>query len=173
MSRNESFSRDDLVFHYNREDRIQHLSPETRERKRQGIFKSNRSVLLLLINIFVAAVFVFIVVPVLRNSKKQASYDNCVFSLKGFAYEDRAFVSLKATAIGDRTAPSENTVQVDFSLAKSGNRLKLSDILPVKKGQSIIIRGEMSLTAGSDTIQAEVSVGGKTLSLLAALELEE
>jgi len=131
-------------FHYNREERLKSLSPEIRDRayKPRGIFKRNKSLIFILIDIGVILFFLFgfsIFGTIMSSRKIQ---EGISFQLKAFEYNEKIYVSLKIKTRQNLDPQGSNIITVNFYCGKDNadESIEIVDLIPQKKGGERIIR---------------------------------
>ncbi len=166
----ESYSPGDSHFHYNREERHRYLSPEiTNRTKKKGIFKGNRGLIILLIDVLLILLLYFILNPLLQGRASSSDFMGYEVRLRAFFYEDEVFISLRFTA-EDPTeaaegAPAGPPTRVLFSLEGGETVVEETDILPVGEGDERVVRTRMTPTGKPESARAEVSIGEETIVL--------
>ena len=165
-----------LHFHYDREERLKSLSKEVRGREYEprSIFKKNKSLIFILLDIIVI-VMLFLGLSIFGGiSSSRKIQDGFSFQLKAFEYQDQVFISLKIKARNDLSPEENNIISADFYCGKenSEERIEVIDLLPVKNGDERILRATLPSTALRKTAYAEIDFLGKTRTLKTAVETE-
>jgi hypothetical protein len=175
----ESYSPGDVHFHYDREERYRYLSPEVAHRtKKRGLFKGNRGLIILLIDILLILLLYFILNPLLQGRASSSDFMGYEVGLRAFFYGDEVFVSLRFLADpspadsveGEPATDAEDLqegplVRVNFSLEDGDTRVEASDILPVRAGGERVIRARITPERHPESARAEVRIGDETLTL--------
>ncbi|MFP4562956.1 MAG: hypothetical protein ACLFRY_06560 [Spirochaetia bacterium] len=169
----ESYSPGDSHFHYNREERFRYLSPEiTNRKKKKGIFKGNRGLIILLIDVLLILLLYFILNPLLQGRASSSDFMGYEVRLRAFFYEDEVFISLRFTVEDPAEAagraeggPAGTLARVLFSLEESETVVEETDILPVGEGDERVVRTRMIPTGKPGSARAEVSIGEQTIVL--------
>ncbi len=93
---------EDLNFHYNREDRLKQLSPETYrqlyEPRKKVII--NKRLLIVLIDILLIVVALITITAYRSSMGRAKGVAGCDLELTGFVYDGTGFLSLKLTVKG-------------------------------------------------------------------------
>lgn len=157
-----------IHFHYNREERYSTLAPDIVNRdsqKKRGLFRKNRSLLILFLDVLFILVLAFVIVPLLNRRASITETGNYKMQFRAFLYEDAVFLSLKIEAAEDIKAMEQNTVTVRFRLAEGEGSETLIDLLPEQKGEIRMYRGKIDGGEGKQTAFAEVTIGDTTTEL--------
>lgn len=179
QDKRESYSPGDVHFHYDREERYRYLSPDIAHRTKKGIFKGNRGLLILLIDILLILLLYFILNPLLQGRASSSEFMGYEVRLRAFSYEEEVFISLRfvaeepeetADSRGDAEPAAGETsegplVRVMFSLEGDGRVIEETDILPVRAGAERVLRARLIPERRAESARAEVSIGGETISL--------
>lgn len=168
---NETSGSDGLPYHYNREERLA-MAPGLREscyeegsRPRGlfgGIFRQNRGLVFLLLDVLLL-IIIFIVYSVLSAGGDSGwTKDGVRFDLAAFAYEDKAFVSLRITRRAGAAASGSGPRVVLGAQEESSE--PFSPALPAGEGESVFVRAVFARPA-SMTARGIVLFGGETREL--------
>lgn len=154
----ETHSSGDMHFHYNREERMGYVSSGIRNRGsgRKGIFKNNRSLLILFIDILVIlmiGIIFSIYGGIFGNSR---SYNGYNLNLEAFEYDEKVYVRLKVTAKRDTAELETNLIEGTFYYGDGKESGAIAEILPAVKGESRVIRTVFPKTRGVKQARAEV-----------------
>jgi flagellar basal body-associated protein FliL len=168
-------------YHYDREERIRRLSSHIREREtepsgmfKKGFFKRNRSLLLILIDILIIVLIAVIVIPFVGNTAKStASADGYYYSLRGFVFEEKAFLSLKVEAQQDAPERAEEVVRAIFTLEHSHRQVETVDVLPIGKGEERLIRATIPFSGESTTAYVAIRHDSSEITLETELTPEQ
>jgi hypothetical protein len=164
-----------LHYHYDREERMHSLSPSIRERmeksdspKKGGLkkplFRRNRSLMILLLDIIIILFLYFIILPLLgiRGGPSVEQIQDYTFELNGFVFEEKSLLSLNI----ERVAVSEKkedgseegkTITVVFSVEGTEKTVEAIDVLPEEEGASRIIRASIPYNGEEKKAFAEIS----------------
>jgi hypothetical protein len=164
-------------YHYNREERLA-KSPRLRDCYSEegksrgffgGIFRRNRGLMFLLADV-ILLVLVFVIYMFLTSTGDDRWRKNgYTFLLTAFAYEDKAFISLKITR-GE--APSGTMPEVHIRLwLEENNAESPVPELPVQKGEVRFVRTVFPRNAALQAF-AEISIGGEKKILSAGIKKE-
>lgn len=176
QDKKESYSPGDVHYHYDREERYRYLSPEIAHRtKKKGIFKGNRGLIILLIDILLILLLYFILNPLLQGRASGADFMGYEIRLRAFSYEGEVFMSLRfVTAEPDAAAEAAEAaddgaagtlVRVFFSLEGSETVIEETDLLPLREGGERVVRTRITPVGKPESARAEVRIGGESLVL--------
>lgn len=153
-------SSDGLHFHYDREDRLSREGAPDLGKRRGGILKGNRSLTILLLDILLLLLIAFVVIGLFQRSSYKGKLEGYALTLSALAYQDAAYITL--TLEGLKAEAEAPRVFVKFYLAGSDEELFVSDVLPVKEGEKIVLKGSLPLYGDEEEILAEVKIGDKS-----------
>lgn len=177
QDKKESYSPGDVHFHYSREERYRYLSPEiANPTKKKGIFKGNRGLIILLVDILLILLLYFILNPLLQRYASNTDFMGYEVRLGAFSYEEEVFISLRflAEEPAETASGAEGTlVRVLFSLEGSDAVVEETDLLPPRKGAERIIRTRITSQGTPESASAEVSIGDKTITLKTDIRPEQ
>jgi len=162
------------VYHYNREERISGLPTDIQQRLAGklpgGIFKRNRSLTIILIDLAVIALVWFVFLPLIRTpaSGIMGGYR---FSLDSFSYEGRALISLKTTPVGNTTKTPPVYTAV-FSAPSGRDSVEMQGSFTGAPGQPVILRASLPLSARQHSVKCVVTLLGKKLTLQSTIHGE-
>lgn len=165
---------DHYDYHYDREERLSHLSPEARAqisgRSSTGIFRKNRTLSIILIDIVVIALVWFVFLPLIRTGPS-GRLEGYSFVLHSFSYGGRALISLKAVK-DDQKAGLPPSYSAAFGLSSSNRSVEMQGGLPMKVHQTTTLRTSLPLSGKTNAVVCTVVLGGKKLKLKARLQPE-
>lgn len=168
--------KEEYNYHYDRSERTQHLSEGLKQRMenppRKGIFKQNRGLTILLLDVLIILFIYFIALPFINASFSSATVLGYRFSLSGFVYENTCYLSIKVEAADPDKSVQGDFVTVVFSLQGSEKKTKVIDALPGEKGQTRIIRATLPIKKEEGTALAALTVGEEDVELSAKLKSE-
>ena len=171
---NESHSSGDLHFHYDRDERLQYASSDVRNRGKgpKGIFRRNRSLMILFIDILVIVMIgiLFSVFGGIFGSSK--NYGGYALNLEGFEYDEQVFLRLKITAKRDAEELENNLIEGAFSYGDKTEGVEIAEILPAAKGDSRVIRAVFPKQKGVKHAYAQVIFLDKEYELKAEIKDE-
>jgi hypothetical protein len=171
----------EMVFHYNREERIKSLSSEIRDRKPKGILKGNRSLLILLIDILVIIILYVLLTPLLRGPGDSVVKEGYRFSLEAFVYNQECLVRVKidlekVEKEEEQEIPPHQLVNITTYIEDHNLSVETADILPQEEGDTRILRSSFDLSQieedGPYTITAEITLGESIFLLSTDAEAE-
>lgn len=153
-------SSDGLHFHYNREDRLSREGAPDLSKRKGGILKGNRSLTILLLDILLLVLIAFVVIGLFQRSSYKGKLDGYALTLGALAYQDAAYVTLTLESLKAAVAPPRAFVK--FYLSGSDEVLFVSEVLPFKEGEKIVLKGSLPLYGNEEEILAEVKIGDKS-----------
>ena len=156
-------SSDGLYFHYNREDRLSREGAPDLAKRKSGIFKGNRSLTILLLDILLLLLIAFVVIGLFQRSSYKGKLEGYALTLSALAYQDAAYVTLTLESL--KTAAASPRVFVKFYLSGSDEELLVSDVLPVKEGKKRVLKASLPLYGDEEEVLAEVEIGDKSIVL--------
>lgn len=158
----ESHQPGETVFHYDREERLQFLSPQIRERGflPKSIFKRNRSLLIILLDILLIAM-IFLIFSLIGGFQSKENYDGYTLDFKAFEYNGKIFLTLKMTDITDGAGRENNLVEAFFKLGKENARV--TEILP--EGGARVLRTMFEEASEEKHAAVTITFLGKTYTL--------
>lgn len=160
-------SSDGLYFHYNREDRLSREGATDLAKRKGGILRGNRSLTILLLDILLLLLIAFVVIGLFQRSSHKGKLEGYALTLSALAYQDAAYVTLTLESL--KAAAEPPRVFVKFYLSGSDEELFVSDVLPVKEGGEIVLKGSLPLFGDEEEILAEVKIGDKSTVLKKSL----
>jgi hypothetical protein len=180
MEREEYRNPGEMVFHYNRGDRVKSLSPEVQNRKPKGILKGNRGLIILLIDILLIIILYVVLTPLLRGPGDSVIKDGYRFSLEAFVYKQECLVRVKVEMEEDQAGkhdiPPHQLVNVLISLEDRGLSEETADLLPQEEGESRTLRSSFDLSGieedGPFNINAIITLGENQFVLATEAEGE-
>jgi hypothetical protein len=158
-------------YHYSRQERLSlQTAPRFRD-KRGGIFRRNRTLLILLLDLVIVVIIGVFLVRFLYARVNRAELQGYSVVLRGVLYEE---VVLAALAVTNTQAGSENEERVyaRFSLERNPEEVDstyISSALP-RQGEERILRATIPAPKEARTLYAEVRIGDTVEHLSAGLE---
>jgi len=156
-------SSDGLHFHYNREDRLSMDGAPDLSKRKGGFLKGNRSLTILLLDILLLALIAFVVIGLFQRSSHKGKLEGYSLTLSALAYQDAAYVTLTLESLKAAAAPPR--VFVKFYLSGSDEELFVSDVLPFKEDEKIVLKGSLPLYGDEEEVLAEAKIGDKSIIL--------
>lgn len=142
MKQEEYRSSDHLHFHYDKEERIQSLSPHIRDRSSEklGLFKRNRSLFIILIDVLIIVLIIVVVLPFVGGKEHTTVIEGYTFTLSGFIFEDSSLFNLHILSEKESASTSNDNrvITVTFSIEGTEEQRKVTDLLPVSQKERII-----------------------------------
>jgi hypothetical protein len=174
----ESESRDSraegpLHFHSSREERLALLGAPRGERdRRRGIFRRNRTLLIVLVDILLFLFLAVFLVRFLYSQTSQARLEGYSVVLRGLVYGEVVYATLTVNSDRNVGGVNDGRIYVRFALsrdARDADAQFLSAGLPEAAGPEVILRailaGTPPVRAGggkAGTLYAEVRIGQTT-----------
>lgn len=160
----------ELYFHYNREDRLKSVRPEITSRlegckPKKGLFRKNRTLMIILLDVLVIILLYFILMPFLNKRAQTAELAGYEMKLRAFLYEDTTFVSLGITHTGAEGNADGELAHVRFYLEEGENGVEVIDILPEGLEEERILRTQLEGGKKKKRVYAEVRIRGETETL--------
>ena len=162
-----------LHFHYNREDREEMLSEETRRvMKKSKLFTMNRRNMIILADIAVIILFTMIFAPIVMGGKSNVKIDGFKASLKAYEYDGLILVSLRVET--DRDNPGEaGLVSAYFSLEGDEQHAEELDLLPSAAGEPRVLRAEFPAPENEKIrVLVDVEINEKKKSMSTTIKKE-
>ncbi len=172
MGKRETKKPGEYYYHYNKEEREKNLSHEIKNRQKRRFLQFNRSLFIIMMDIVIIVIVFIILRPFLQKEHEADVLSGYSLELKGFIFEEKAYISLKIRLVED-TDSNINIVKVIFEIEDSEEKLEIIDILPQGTNAVRMIRGELPLSVKEDqTVLAVVNIGKDKTVLGVKLEKE-
>ncbi len=150
------------AYHYDRAKRLAlPNAPDLSTRGRKGIFKGNRSLLILLIDIVVICLLALFYKFFLYTPPFQARVAGYTVTLRGFAFQGGVVGNLQV----EKTDVDARDGRIYVHFVSGDADLRLSSALPGKPGKSVELTGTLYPEGEPDELQAEIQVGAEACSL--------
>jgi hypothetical protein len=158
------------AFHYNRADRLKLGGRDREQDKKKGIFKQNRSLIIILIDI-VVIVIVFILLQLLWEPSR-ATYEiyGYAFRLRAVEFEDEVLYTLTISPEEPVKAMEGTLVGSVFEAGEHSTRV--SDVLPGENVSERVLRARSALGSNVEDAQATVTVGKESFTLYCDIQQE-
>ncbi len=157
-------------FHYDREERQRRLSGYAREmhgRKKGGLFKKNRSLAIILIDLGVILVIAAIMWFYIRTRADEELYEGLVFAGEAYFIDNRVF----ATLVIERTNDSIYTGMIRATFQAPGaDDYTIESSLPIEIGETQRIRGLLKVSDVPENIAVILSAAGDQRILSLSVE---
>ncbi len=150
-----------MVYHYNRDERLSMPTAPVKGNRSRGIFKGNKTLIILFINVIVIFLVLFLFIHFLNKPsyiKVKAGYR---LELEAFPYAGEILVSLYIKKVKENK--TNGKYRISALLYTSGEPKKkkiISEDLPAEKGREIILRAKLPWLGRDDSVNAEVDIGG-------------
>lgn len=161
-------------YHYDRDERLKKLPPDLRSKldgaAPKGLFRKNRTLSIILLDIVVIAIVWFVFLPLI-HAGASGNLDGYSFSLHSFSYGKRALISLKVVKEHERSGlpPIYSAL---FGLSSGNRTMEMQGVLPKELHGFTTLRTSLPLVAKTVAVVCTVKLGGKKLSLKAKLQSE-
>lgn len=160
-------------YHYDRKERLSKIPEELRDKisgsPARGLFRRNRTLSVILLDIVLIAVVWFIFLPLIRTGAS-GRIDGYAFALHSFSYGGDALVSLKV--VKEKDTMGLATYDAAFALSSDDRTVEMQGALPEKLNESVILRTSLPLSGKATAVLCTVILDGKKLSLKAKLQRE-
>ncbi|RKX84161.1 MAG: hypothetical protein DRP57_06445 [Spirochaetes bacterium] len=155
-----------IIFHYDRNERLSMPAAPRRDSMKRGIFKGNRSLLILLLDIIVILILMFIFFRFLNRPSYKKTEQGFQFELEAFPYADNILVSLYVKKTGKAGKSLDKTFKVEFYTSTSSeNRETLNGSFPLEPEKETILRSKLSWSGRDETVTASITIGSKVVVL--------
>jgi len=155
-----------VIFHYDRRERFSMPSAPKKDAKLKGIFKGNRSLLILMLDIVIILILMFIFLRFLNKPSYKKTEQGYQFELEAFPYADNILVSLYVKKTGKIGENLGNFIKVDFyTTSFPENREVIRKALPTNTEKESILRAKLKWSGRNETVNAAVDIGSKTIIL--------
>jgi len=172
VKKNPPLPPDDLPFHYRREERVERLPEEVRERiygTRKRFFIEKRHLIVIIDILLVLAAFGG--VTAYRNSlARDSRFAGCRIELMGVVYGEKVLSSLKMTVI-DPPEPG-TLMEAEFGFEGSGITAAAADLIPSGEGETRLLRAELPLPEELTPLTVRVRSGDEEVLLKKVLRPE-
>ena len=161
-------------YHYNRDDRLAKMPDELRGRVDgalpRGLFRRNRTLGVILIDIMIIALVWFVFLPLIRTGAS-GRIEGYSFVLKSFSYGGKALISL--TAVKEHESRSGSPFYTaTFGLSSSNATTEMHGDLPKLLHGSTSLRTSLPLKGKTTAVVCRLTIGTEHLSLKARLQPE-
>ena len=150
---------DELPFHYNREERLNQLPPEVKQRltgRRKKLFIERRH-LIVLIDIILVLVAFGGITAYQKGKAKAADFEGCRLQVMAVVYDGKVLSSLKVTA--NRQPEPGAVIRADFYFDGQNDPVTVMDLIPDRKGQSRLLRAELIPPEELSPLKVRVIIG--------------
>ena len=169
--REETSEPEAIRYHYNREERTASLPEGLRDgRRKGGILRGNRSLLITLLDVFFLIMLVVVVSVITRVTGGRNVLPGYNVSANAFAFEDRVLVGVKVKARENRE--EAEAVRIRIAYPEGEGRIELNDFLPAKSGAEEIYRGSLTRDSGQTRVRIELFTEESTGSMSARIKEE-
>jgi len=163
MASEESRTEGEYRFHYDREERIRRSGREERVPQTGGIFKRNRSLAIILLDLIIVLIIFVIFGVIFRPDPSTGRAEGCEFTLRAVAYADQTLVSVRIRNVEGTLTEPQRIVTVTAGPPDKPASTQVKDLIP-EKGKERVVRATLPpLPAGEVT--SRISVAGSSLTL--------
>ncbi len=164
MDREETREPGQIIYHYNREERLASLSPEIRNRKKTRWLRGNRGMIILLIDVLFLVFFFSIIRPLLAPAPDSLTGFGLEFEVK--EERSRIFLTISVTALKELT--EEKTLKL--LVLHGGGQSVLTDLLPMEKDEERVLYASFNRVEEVTTIEIVATIGEEKLRKILSLE---
>lgn len=165
MAGPEYLDKNNFEFHYNREERLAKATKGVRERtlhpdKKVGLFKKNKSLLIILVDILIVIIFGAVLYPFLTNMAQNQEHEGYKFSIRGIVYDGAVLASLKVEkkkALDD----GPEMVKIRFFTSENNSGDEIEAAFPSEIGETVIVRDTLAFDGEVSAVKAEIILGDK------------
>ena len=112
-----------------------------------GVFKSNPTLLIILVDIILVLLILLIVFPLIRPDSEVDDFEGYAFSLHGYLHEGAVHVSLVVQPNPTKIAETGEPLEIEFRVLESDTRIKTTfdTTDPVSRRDTQIVRERIEL----------------------------
>ena len=158
-----------LIFHSSREERLSRPGAP-KPLPRGGFFHRNRALTITLVDVLILLIIGLGFRYFLSGTEYQARIEGYSVVLRGFHYEEVVFATLTVKKSTQNPETSAERIFVRFYLPDTGEEVYLSGGLPREPGEETVLREAVPAGGKADTLEAKVTIGGKTKRMRRKLE---
>lgn len=151
----------DIRYYSNRKNRMPLSGTSKANKRTKGIFRGNRSLLYILLDIVLLIIVVILLntFSLLSPEKKQVS--GYSFVLQGDLFGDMVIAVVRTKKVSEETSFSSHDISVRFFLSDttSEHEYFASNKLPLAMNESVNIRGYIPYTGDRQLLKAELYIG--------------
>jgi hypothetical protein len=159
-------------YHYSREDRLSMATAPHFRQRGGGIFRRNRTLLIILVDLVIVMILGVFLVRFLYARVNRADLEGYSVVLRGVRREEVVLATLTITNT-EAASSAEQTVFARFSLVRNPDEEEATYVSGVAGEGERILRAVIPLSASSasaDVLYAEVRIGDSRERLSAGLE---
>ncbi len=158
-------SEKEIVYHYKREERLSMPSAPKLDYGKKSIFRNNRALLILFLDVIIVIIIMFIVVRFFLGFPYRGSLGDYNLELKAFIYSQKVYVSLLVKKVREK-GTGGGSCDVSFYLEGEKNNLyRITKEAPGKKNTKMFIRVQIPFSDEQTTVYALVKMNGKEIVL--------
>lgn len=160
----------ELRFHYSRSDRLELGGSDREETRRGGVFRRNRSLTIVLIDIMIIIVIYVLFAFVFNAQPRNESYAGYDFSLRAVAFANEVLCTLTVS----RNDPTDEVVGRPAAVRfESGAAQEtVLDLLPSGNRRQRIFRARLPKEQSSGEVAVTVTIGEHQFKLESTVEEE-
>jgi hypothetical protein len=162
-------------YHYSRQDRLSMASAPRFRDSGGGIFRRNRTLLIILLDLVIILILGLFLVRFLYARVDRADLEGYNVVLRGVRTEEVVLATLMVKKTASSEA-AERTIHVRFSMERNpdeANSTYISGVAPPERGGERILRAAIPVypsSASSEVLYAEVRIGDSRRRLSAGIE---
>ena len=162
-------------YHYSRQDRLDMATAPRFRGSGGGIFRRNRTLLIILLDLVIILILGLLLVRFLYARVNRANLEGYNVVLRSVRTEEVILATLTVTKTASAAA-AEQTVYIRLSLERNpgeGDSTYISGLLPRERGGGSILRAAIprsSSSASSEVLYAEVRIGDTRRRISAGIE---
>lgn len=152
-------------FHYSREERLSLLSaPDLSSRgDKRGVFRRNRTLLIILLDICVVSLLVLIYSRFLYVPPYQGELAGVLLVLNAYETEEKCLGILTVKRVDE--PEREGAVQMRVVFRRAGEQVQLTETLPPGLGDNVEIPVSFPRLDQAGTVDAEIRIGEEVIVL--------
>jgi len=155
-----------LRYHYDRGERLSRAdAPDPSRRDTRGVFRGNRSLMILLVDILLISLLFLTYRYLLYSPPNQARLGGYDLVLDGLSVGDRVFAGLSVEKVRD-DAP-EGRIFARFFVESA--EVRESGTLPTRGDETVYVAGTLYVSDAGGELVAEVEIAGKIKTLVKRL----
>ena len=175
------FEKNQLNFHYNREERLSMLPPGVikSRQKQKGFFRNNKPFTIILINVIIICLMFFGFTIYSKIASNRSSNSDFNFLLNGYIFDNNMLITLKIEKKKDSKL-LEDTLPFEAIITLSDNNdfyKKFFDNMPDNSNKEIVLRLQTPITnyelQKNSIIYANIKYNDKIINLKSKIKNEK
>ncbi len=155
----------EIIYHYKREERLSLPSAPRLDYGRRSIFRNNRALLILFLDVILVIIIMFIAVRFFLGFPYKGSMGDYNFELKGFIYSGKVYISLVAERVRNREKREDSLVVSFYLKGEETGLYTVNKRVPQKEGEKVFLRVQIPFSDEETTVYAIVKMGGREITL--------